>query len=307
MGYFRSPALICSIAFHILLLSGLFLYSSKLSRKQIPKSEITILLHPDPSHSEKSSRARSASGPNGSRMARLKGQPATPHHSFDLRPGFAKNFGKTPGVSPSPDGGTSSNSDAQELLHVDGRSLQAFDQLALVINGHLDYPAMLAENGVHGMATLDLYFDHDAHIDESRSRMLGDNRWIRGLFVKAARIGLEDWFRGMGGSLNKAQFRDQHFRADFVITYTNTHASDLEKNGESNYHMVRRQLVQTCLNPAAGGLDLACTAMRVAGVISSKVSSNYKIKFQALKDRLEQYDETGLSGINQSILRRSET
>jgi hypothetical protein len=166
---------------------------------------------------------------------------------------------------------------------------------------------MLPENGVQGIATLDLYFDHDARVDETRSRLMGDNRWIRGLFTKAARVGLEEWFRGMGGSLAKAQFRDQHFRADFVITYTNTHSSELERSGENAYHLVRRQLVQTCLNPAAGGLDLACTAMRVAGAITSKVSPNYRIKFEKLKDRLEQFDEMGMSGINQSIQRRSET
>jgi hypothetical protein len=170
-----------------------------------------------------------------------------------------------------------------------------------MINGHLDYPAMLAENGIHGMASLDLYFDHNAQIDESRSRMLGDSRFIRGLFVQAARVGLMDWFRGMGGTLSKDQFRDQHFRADFVITYTSTRLSELEKNGEGSYHLVRKSLVQTCLNPAMGGVDMTCAALRVAGAISKQVSSDYKIRFEALKDRLEQYDSLGLSGLNRSI------
>jgi hypothetical protein len=49
-----------------------------------------------------------------------------------------------------------------------------------------------------------------------------------------------------------------------------------------------------------GGLDVTCAAMRVAGIISSQVSSNYKIKFQALKDRLEQFDDLGLSGLTRS-------
>lgn len=296
MKGFRFRSLAYSIGFHLVLFTALFLCSSKLFKKHTPKTEITIQLHEGPSSRKQNAPSRSG-GPIGSSTTQRKGHTRSSHPSLDLRPNFAKNFGRN-STQPSPSAGSSSlNHDGQDLLQIEGRSLQAFDQLALLINGHLDYPEMLAENGVQGMATLDLYFDHEARIDESRSHIMGDNRWIRGLFVKAARIGLEDWFRGMGASLKKSQFRDQHFRADFVITYANTHSSELEKNGESSYHLVRRQLVQTCLNPAAGGIDLACTAMRVAGAISSKVSSHYKMKFQALKDRLEQFDEMGLKGL----------
>lgn len=302
MMLFRFRTLGYSIAFHLCIIAMLSFLVSTVRKKPKHPSEISLWVQP-----------KSASSPSLRGAKSLKSR-AKSHGHLDLRPGFAKNFKGIPFNSPTTgipstdgNGSTGVNSDAQDLLRADGRSLQAFDQLALMINGHLDYPEMLAENGIHGMATLDLYFDHNAQIDESRSRMLGDSRWIRGLFVKAARIGIEDWFRGMGGSLNKDQFRDQHFRADFIITYTSTHSSELEKNGEASYHLVRRQLVQTCLNPAMGGLDVTCAAMRVAGIINSQVSSNYKIKFQALKDRLEQFDETGLAGLNQSILHRSET
>ncbi|MFL5815000.1 MAG: hypothetical protein ACJ763_15600 [Bdellovibrionia bacterium] len=309
MRHFRYPSLVYSVGIHILLLMALIFISSKRHQKEGSRSEVTILLGPTHSATKQSAPSKSR-GTIGSNSRGNKEQPHTSIGKLDLRPDFAKSFGKASGQAsgqPSSHDDVNTNRDAQGLLHTDGQSLQAFDQLAVLINGHMDYPEMLAENGVQGMATLDLYFDHDARVDETRSRLMGDNRWIRGLFAKAARNGLEEWFRGMGGNLKRAQFRDQHFRADFVITYTNTHASELERNGENSYHLVRRQLVQTCLNPVAGGLDLACTAMRVAGTISSKVSSNYRIKFEALKDRLEQFDEIGLSGINQSILRRSET
>jgi hypothetical protein len=175
----------------------------------------------------------------------------------------------------------------------------------MLINGHLDYPQMLAENGVYGLATLDLYFDREARIDESRSRFSGDNRWVRGLLVSAARKGLVAWYNSIGGRLEREKFRNQHFRADFVITYTSTQSSDLQKEEEGSYHMVRRSLVQTCLNPTVGGVDVACVAMRVAGAISTQLSEKYKIKYQALKDRLETLDGMDLRGINDELTRQS--
>jgi hypothetical protein len=188
-----------------------------------------------------------------------------------------------------------------ELLNVDGKELQAFDQLAVLVNGHLDYPTMLAENGVHGLASLDLFFDHEAKIDENRSHFYGDNRLVRGLLVKATRKALEDWFHGCGGKLAREQFRDQHFQADFIITFTSTQSSELQKEQEGSYHLYRRSLVQTCLNPMAGGLDLTCVALRVAGVISNNVSSTYKMKYQALKDQLEAFDEMDFKGLREVI------
>lgn len=188
-----------------------------------------------------------------------------------------------------------------ELLSADGKELHAFDQLALLVNGHLDYPTMLAENGVHGQASLDLYFDHEAKIDENRSHFFGDNRLVRGLLVKATRQALQDWFRGCGGLLEKNKFRDQHFHADFIITFTSTQASELLKETEGSYHLYRRSLVQTCLNPMAGGVDLTCVAFRVAGFVSTQVSSNYKIRYQALKDQLENFDDMDLKGLHETI------
>jgi hypothetical protein len=59
------------------------------------------------------------------------------------------------------------------------------------------------------------------------------------------------------------------------------------------------------LNPAAGGLDVTCAALRVVGAISNMVSDKYKVRYQALKDRLEMFDQMELHGMNNEIARQT--
>lgn len=191
------------------------------------------------------------------------------------------------------------NPDARELLFTETKVLRAFDLLAEKINQFLDYPEILIENGVQGVATLDLYFDKDGNIDEARTKLFGGNRSVRGLLAHASRSGLVKWYRSDADQLKRDQFKNQHFRADFVISHALEDASRLEKTSQGSYTFLRRHYVHKCANPT--GVDVACVAMKTYGFIRGNVSKAYKARFQALQDRLEHYDDIGLDGVTAEI------
>lgn len=67
----------------------------------------------------------------------------------------------------------------QGMLTSDSKTIRAFDRLAELIHQEIDYPDLLIEEGVQGISSLDLYFDHEGKIDEERSKFSGSNRWLR--------------------------------------------------------------------------------------------------------------------------------
>lgn len=225
---------------------------------------------------------------------------------MDLRPAFAKEgylFKPLEGKNaPSNDSGTAvgeSNAYSDELLNGDPRVASAFDSLALQINHFLDYPSLLFENGVQGTAGLDLYFDQKGEIDEVRSRFFGDHRTIRGLFVQASRKGLESWYRSAGARLRRGEFKNQHFHADFSISYLAESQSNLFKQAENDYRFVRRHFASVCANPM--GVDIACLAIKGYGAVKRMVSDSEKVRFAVLQDLLDHYDDMGLSGLRDLI------
>lgn len=223
--------------------------------------------------------------------------------ALDLRPAYMKEGwllgAKTGEVGVS--GGEKSESEtlSSELLNVNPKVTAAFDNLAGQINHFLDYPSILIENGVQGTATLDLYFDSRGEIDENRSKFLGGHRSLRGLLVRASRQGLEKWYRADGARLDKDQFKNQHFHADFSISYTLTEASKVEKEGEGSYRLVRRHYSSVCANPM--GLDLACIAVKGYGAVRRALTDDYRVKLAALQDVLDHYDDIRLQGMREII------
>jgi hypothetical protein len=216
--------------------------------------------------------------------------------AVNLMPLFARNGfsleGKVPGVA------NSGSSTSRDLLFTEPKIFHIFDLLADRVNSHLDYPMMLAENGIYGLASLDLYFDHDGNVDETRSKCIGGNGVVRGLLVQATRAGLVEWFGNEAKQIHKDQFRDQHFRADFIVTATDPSAGGYSKVGADYNFLRQKHYNPTCLEP--GAVDLACAGVRLFGLIKGK-SDSYKMKLEALKESTERFDELGLNGINVAI------
>lgn len=226
----------------------------------------------------------------------------------DIRPAYMKSGWMTKSLSAKPaierKESSTGTSYAEKLLSQNSRSITAFDQLALQIHYYLDYPSLLIENGVEGYSTLDLYFDSEGEIDEARSGFSGSHRLVRGLLARAARRGIEKWYLSDGGRLEREQFRNQHFRADFSISRTQTSDSRVEKNGEDSYRIVRRHHASLCATPF--GVDLACIAVKGYGAVKNAITDESRVRFIALRDTLDHYDEIGLSGLRE-VVRRGRT
>lgn len=107
------------------------------------------------------------------------------------------------------------------------------------------------------------------------------------------------WYHGDGARLAKEQFKNQHFRADFSISYTLTDASRVDRIGEDSFHFVRRHYRSVCANPM--GVDLACLAVKGYGAIRNAFTNEDRIKLASLEDTLDHYDEMGLQGLRQQI------
>ena len=233
-----------------------------------------------------------------------EGQGSRRQRRLDLRPSFARAglgfFASKSKVKGSGESGWSqSEVQADELLNVNPKIVHAFDQLAAQIDHFLDYPSILIENGVTGTASLDLYFDSEGEIDEVRSQFLGGHRSLRGLLVRASRQGLETWYRSSGGRLKRDEFKNQHFRADFSISYALTEASRVEKEAEGSYLLTRRSSASICAQPT--GVDVTCLMMKGYGVAQRNFSDSYRSRLVALQDVLDNFDQIGLQGMRRIV------
>lgn len=163
----------------------------------------------------------------------------------------------------------------------------------------MDYPDLLIQAGITGVSSLDLYFDLNGGVDESKSEFAGSNAYVRGLLVRAVRKGLVAWYRSDGGRLEKDQFRGQHFRASFTISFVQAPETLLTKTVNGHYSFKRRAGVTICATPS--GVDLACLAIQGYGKLRSVFSDKYRIQVIALKERLEDLDRLGLQGISRQF------
>lgn len=199
-----------------------------------------------------------------------------------------------------------SESTRKEFLFTESKIADVFDLLAEKINRHLDYSELLAEDGLQGLATLDLYFDREGRVDETKSRFLGSNRYLRGVLVRAARKGLVEWGLSDASRLKKDQFRNQHFRADFELSHLLRLGSELQKTMPNSYRFIRaKTLNYVCLGGQPGDgtpyVDFACLLAVASGALKKTMSSEYRMRLQALKDTLEEFDERGIAGVNALI------
>jgi hypothetical protein len=74
---------------------------------------------------------------------------------------------------------------------------------------------------------------------------------------------------------------------------------------QDSYQLVKRKNIPNCIIPVSNGIplaDITCIAIKGIGAIKRKWSDDYRIKFNGLKDDLENYDQIALSGINGTIL-----
>lgn len=234
-----------------------------------------------------------------------------PARRLDLRPSFARE-----GIATLHDGGGQSSSQsadgeaqgirnpiARDLLLTESKTVEVFDLLASRIDRYLDYPSILAENGVSGAATLELFFDREGRIDFRRSALSGDSRVIRGLLARASRKGLVEWYENDAIRIRKDQFRDQVFRADFILTGGSADVAELTRGTPGHYEFTRRRYIPKCIAGTPTGepfVDLACVGTRIFGIVRGKVDSAYQTRFEALKEALEQADALGLSGLRRS-------
>jgi len=63
--------------------------------------------------------------------------------------------------------------------------------------------------------------------------------------------------------------------------------------------MIRRHYASVYASPT--GIDLACLAAKSYGAVHNALTSGERIKFIALQDVLDHYDEIGLQGIREMI------
>jgi len=199
-----------------------------------------------------------------------------------------------------------SNGMSRDLLFTESKVFQVFDSLALRIDKHLDYPSSLYENGVHGIATLDLYFDGSGNVDESRSQCQGGHRSIRGILIGATRNALLEWFANEAGRITKEQFRNQHFRAEFALSTFLGDANEVTQQTLGSYSFLRRKSRQTCIAAGPGGdpaLNLACVAAKAAASLKNAFDRKAHMRFVALSDTLDHYDQLGLTGINELVMK----
>jgi hypothetical protein len=214
---------------------------------------------------------------------------------LDLRPTFVR-----PGwLENAPASEPSVPSQAAELAATRFQVTSAFDKLALQVSKYLDFPEILMENGVQGTAAIDLRFDSEGRVDETRSTWTGSHRAVRGLLVQATRLGLVEWYESDAYRLHRDEFRNQHFQAAFEITYTQAGESRIDQTGPGSYQMLRRRQKQVCAHP--GGIELVCLARKTQGAVENLLIDKGRILYEMLRDKLDRFDEQGLQGVNQQI------
>ncbi len=217
---------------------------------------------------------------------------------LDIRPSFMKgSISSVPSLSaPSVNEGMT----GEDVLARPLKVISAFDHLAAQINRNLDYPNLLVENNVQGTAALDLEFDEFGRVNEARSRFSGSHLAIRGLLAKASRLALVEWYKSDAYRLNHEQFKGQRFRTEFSVSYVEPEWLDrVDKTSLDVYQITKRRFKNNCVYP--GSLDLICTALKVKGAVENAINEKSRIQFDLLMDKLNHYDDIGLSGINDLI------
>lgn len=276
-----SSFIFCSLLFHMLLL-GSFIFRFSFEKKLSPPP-IGIMAEVISSAPKSVGIGQARKNGNGSRI--------------DLRPPSMSNDHFSISQQKAKDAGLGAF--VHQQLHADSNSLIAFDLLAERINHFLEYPDLLIENGVEGVASLDLYFDNEGLVDEMRSAFGGDNRMLRGIFVRATRTGLTKWYLSDAYRLKKNQFRNQHFHAEFALSAVAKEDSRVEKTGTDAYAFRRHRMKDYCLRP--GAVDLSCLTIKAYGAVYNTVSRRHKVMFDNLQYELDYFDRKGLSGIRSVI------
>jgi hypothetical protein len=226
---------------------------------------------------------------------------ASTHSGFSLVPKWSAGLLEKGGSESIDEKTQESRQFSRDFLETESKVGDAFDALAGRIHRHLDCPDLLSDNGIQGAAAIDLFFDSSGNVDEVKSHVSGDHRLLRGLLVRATRKGLLEWLQNDARRLRSEQYRNQHFRADFIITYSQVERPPLLKLSPGSYELAKKRVSNvSCLGNFGGspGLDVSCVAMSVGGAIHRGFSDRYKIQLMAVKDSLEYQDELGLRGIN---------
>jgi hypothetical protein len=230
--------------------------------------------------------------------AKIHALPST-SPALDLRPSFMKGGLFTRTQESASDSINHPATSAAELANIPFQVITAFDELALQIDRELEFPVVFIENNIQGTAALDLQFDSEGMINETESHFTGSGRSLRGLLVKAARLGIANWYKGNAYRLKPDQFKNQHFHVGFEISYLQRNYDHLDRQGFGNYEITRRRFKNTCMGVMS--VDVVCAALKTKGFIENIVSEGPRIRFDLLKDRLSEYDEMELHGINRVI------
>ncbi len=148
---------------------------------------------------------------------------------------------------------------------------------------------------------VDVYFGGRGLVDEERSQITGDVRLLRGLLTRATFRALTEWLSGDATQLRPDQFRNQPFRAEFVLSYASTRGAARQRVTPGHYDIKRTRTLNACLGAVGGApfLELACAALQVGGVVRRQVSDRYKNQFEILKEQLIDWDQRGLAGVKE--------
>lgn len=119
--------------------------------------------------------------------------------------------------------------------------------------------------------------------------------------IRAFRKGYIEWHASDAGRIRKEQFRNQHFRADFILAYSQTDTAEVSKLVPGSYGFLRRRVSNiSCIGSEGGAaiFNFACAAEGIFGAIHGGLSEKYENQITALKDTLDYYDGLGLGGLN---------
>ena len=289
---FRKPSLSKSIALHALILGLAFLFVWKEKPLPLPSEKLDVQVVTNvPGLKEK-----------GIKSASKAARPHSAKPTLDLRPDFMKNgalLSKAISSNEVSSGESTAIGDREEMLNAPLHVLKAFDHLAFQIYQDLEYPQLFVENNIEGNASLDLHFDSEGRIDEIHSIFSGNHHAVRGLFVQAARKGIQEWYRSDAYRLHKDQFKNQYFHASLEITTVFHDYSEVTKSGAASYQIIKRKFKNPCASPL--GVDLKCLALKASGAVENAINHKSRIMLQLLEDKLDHYDDLGLSGINDLI------
>ena len=130
---------------------------------------------------------------------------------------------------------------------------------------------------MQGSATIDLYFTEKGEVDEARSTTTGSSRVLRGLIARATYKGLVRWLREEASRLKRADFRNQYFRAEFILSGILGPKNELTRTTAGNYLLTRGAFQNRGrLTPIAAGvgIDGAIVALSIGGAIERSTSND---------------------------------